>query len=262
MTDDRSVAPTETTIDAPGGLRMRVAVALPEPAGTTGAPGVLVVHEAFGLTDFIRDVCARFAERGYAAIAPDLFSTGSRLACLTRMVRDHAHRTGATRTGQLLDVAQRHLAGQPGVDADRMAAIGFCMGGGFALAYGLTGTVRATSVNYGQVPAAPEEISGTCPVVGSFGADDPSLRGHGERLERYLADAGVPHDVRSYPGAGHGYLRHTPPRPAVRVLSAPLRRPMRLGYRDEATEDTWRRIFAFFDTHVRDAAPPDGANAG
>ena len=101
-------------------------------------PGVIVIHEAMGLNDQIKDVTRRLAEAGYAAFAVDLFSGRNRAVCMARYM-----------TGTLLGSVNRYgiddlrasltfLAKQPEVDASRMGAIGFCMGGSFAIAWACT----------------------------------------------------------------------------------------------------------------------------
>ena len=233
---------------------LRAAVALP--AGDGPSPGVVVVHELFGLNDDIRGVCERFAANGYAAIAPDLWSVGSRLACLSRMLRELRSGPGGGPVAELLEAGRTHLAARPEVDGERMAVIGFCMGGGFALTFGADAPVAASAVNYGRVPADGARLAAVCPVVASYGGADRGLRHAPARLERHLTDYGVPADIRVYPGATHAFM-------STADLPAWLTRlpaPMRPTFDPAATEDAWRRIFAFFDTHVRRApAPPADA---
>jgi carboxymethylenebutenolidase len=239
---------TDVTIPLPDGTGprwLRAAVALP--AGAGPSPGVVVVHELFGLNDDIRGVCERFAANGYAAIAPDLWSVGSRLACLSRMLRELRSGPGGGPVAELLEAARAHLAARAEVDGGRMAVIGFCMGGGFALTFGADAPMAASAVNYGPVPADGERLAAVCPVVASYGGADRGLRGAPARLERHLADYGVPADVHVYPGATHAFM-HTGDLPP---WMARLPAPMRPSHDPAATEDAWQRILAFFDTHVR-----------
>ena len=239
----------DLTIPVEGTGGMRVAVALPPAEAGDPVPGVVVVHEAWGLNDDIRAICARFARHGYAAVAPDLWSAGSRLACLNRIIMEPLAAPGAGPVFALVEAARRHLAGHERVDPARMAVIGFCMGGGFALSFGAGAPVSAASVNYGRVPRDGGRLARVCPVVASFGAGDASLRGAAERLERHLADYGVPADVRVYEGAGHGFMNAGGGPRWLARLPAPLRQ----AHQPAAAEDAWRRIFAFFDQHVAGA---------
>lgn len=226
------------------GQSLQAALAVPDGAGPY--PGVLVIHEIFGLNDDMRRIARRFADNDYVALAVSLYSHGVKPLCLARVLRDHQRGcTGPTLDD--IDAARRFLSDRPGVDPDRTAVIGFCMGGGFALAYGTSGRVRAASVNYGAVPEQQSALDGVCPVVGSYGALDTRFLPAAERLEKHLAALGVPHDVQLYPGVGHSFLSYdNVPRWLARLPS-----PMTMGYSEEAAEDAWSRILAFFAEHVR-----------
>ncbi len=215
-------------------LALRAAVALPERAEGP-SPGVVVIHELFGLNDDIRGVCARFAANGYAAIAPHLWSVGSRRACISLVVRELRAGQGGGPVAELVEAARAYLAARPEVDGARMAVIGFCMGGGFALTFAADGPVQAAAVNYGRVPRDSGRLARVCPVVASYGGADPSLRGAPARLERHLADYGVPADVKVYPGASHGFMSAG----AAPAWLARLPAPMRPAHDPAATEDAW-----------------------
>ena len=223
---------------------MRLEHHLAVPDGDGPHPGVVVLHELIGLNDDIRRIADRFAANGYAALAPDIWSGGNRVACLTR---------GLTSRGWVLDrveESRRFLASQPGVDDARIGVVGFCWGGGFALLFGRAPGVRAAAVNYGAVPRTAAALDGVCPVVGSYGRLDKVFgEKHGVRLERHLTALGVAHDVKVYDGVGHSF---------VNIGSAPswmakLPDPMHVAHDADAAEDTWDRMLSWFGRHVRDA---------
>jgi carboxymethylenebutenolidase len=229
----------------PDGAPMRAEYFVPEGRGPH--PGVVVLHESFGLNDDIRRISSRFAREGYAALAPDLYSHGSRLVCLSRVLVDmmsgHASR-------EIADVhaAREALAARPGVDGGRIAVAGFCQGGGFALLAAARPGFSAAAVNYGAVPPKSAQLRGICPVVASYGAKDRVVgRAMAGRLERHLSELGVPHDVKTYDGAGHSFFSRVD---GWQGVLARVPTPMAVGYEEKAAEDAWSRILQFFAEHV------------
>jgi carboxymethylenebutenolidase len=246
---------SNVAIPLPGGGGLDGVLALPAGTCETGWPGVIVLHEVFGPQPEILDVADRFAERGYAALAPDLFSAGARLACLTRAMLESSRGRPGTITAAV-EASRAWLASRPEIDAERLAIIGFCMGGGFALTYaaGSPPGLRAAAVNYGQVPADAELLRGVCPVVASYGGRDRIVGPAGERLREHLSQLGVDHDVKTYPDAGHSFMT-AGHHPVGRLVFL----PMRLGYQPRAAEDAWARVFAFFQRHIEPSHTTGGA---
>jgi carboxymethylenebutenolidase len=211
-----------------------------------GCPGVVIIHEVFGMAPEILDVADRFAVRGWAAAVPDLFGVGNRLVCVVRaMLESRSPKPGLV-TGDI-EATREWLASQPNVDGSRIAVIGFCLGGGFALTYAASAPagVRAVSVNYGEVPRERDTLCKICPVVGSFGERDRVYSPQAKRLEEHLVALGVPHDVKLYPDAGHSFMTNGH-HPIGRLVFW----PMHLGYSPSDAEDAWARTFRFFEDHV------------
>ena len=192
-------------------------------------PGVVVIHEAYGLNENIKDITRRFADAGYAALAVDLFTGRIRAVCMARYM-----------SGLLLGSVNRYgiddlksgltfLAKLPQVDAQRMGAIGFCMGGGFAIAWACTDSrLKAIAPFYATNPRPLEVAKRLCPVVGSYPENDFTA-GAGRKLERELTENNIKHDIKVYPGTRHSFFNDT-----GRTYDA------------DASADAWRRVVRFF----------------
>ncbi|WP_040796599.1 dienelactone hydrolase family protein [Nocardia higoensis] len=231
------------TIDlpAPDGT---IEAVIARPDGDGPWPGVVIVHDA---TDFGADVrkhVAMLAERGYLAIAPNLFSRG-RTRCIRSVMRALWF-TGGRNDAEAAPVrdilaARDHLLADPQCTG-RTAVIGFCMGGGFALLTAPHGFDAAAPFYPGLYGDYRSLLDGACPIVASYAGLDPSLIGAADKLKRSLVDLGVPHDIKTYPRVTHGFANTFPAEPLLRVTG--------LGYNEAATADAWQRIFAFFDRHL------------
>jgi len=235
---------TDVTIPRRDGTSMRAHFVLPPGAGAR--PGVVVLHETFGLNDDIRRLTNRFADSGYAAIAPDLFDRpGARALCIAKTMLSLRSRTGQAFTD--IELARAFLVARPEVLGERIAIAGFCLGGGFALIAALEGPYRVAAPYYGEVAKDVKHLEGICPVVGGYGGKDRLFAPHGERLERHLAKLGVEHDLKIYPDAGHSFMSQHDQTLLVRLAA---RGPMKVGYDEAAAEDSWRRMLAFFERHL------------
>ena len=218
------------------------------PEGEGPWPGVVVLHEGgLGLNGDIKRQADRFAEHGYVGLAPDLYSTGPRIMCIQRAARDMFTRRGKSWT--YIEAARAELAARPDATG-RVGVAGFCQGGGFAVVAAARFDFAAAAVNYGDIPSnLPEELKGACPIVASYGKKDLYLRGTADKLERSLTELGIPHDVKEYPDAGHGFMTDLN---ALAPLDIALKiTPIRYGVGKHNADDGWKRTFAFFDEHVK-----------
>jgi carboxymethylenebutenolidase len=200
------------------------------PAGAGPFPGMVIIHEIGGLDGHTRGVADRVSAEGYAALAVDLFSAGSRTMCMLRIFNGILIRP--LRNGVVGDLrsAMDVLAARPDVDETRIGVIGFCMGGSYALQLAcVEGRLKSASVFYGQNPRPLDALARACPIVGSYPERDFTAR-QARRLESVLSGHHVRHDIKVYPGARHSFFNET-----------------RRAYDPAAAADAWRRTMAFFD---------------
>ncbi len=212
---------------------------LARPEGAGPFPGVVVIHEIFGLNKNIKDITVRFANEGYAALGVDLFAGRNRAVCMARfmsgMLLNSLHH-GAIKD---LKASLDYFAAQPFVDPQRVGAIGFCLGGGFAIAWACTDSrLKVIAPFYGSIPRPLEAARRLCPVVGSY-PDPDFTTPQARKLDEFLDGCNIPHDIKIYPGARHSFFNDTNP----------------ATYNPEASADAWNRTLAFFKEkllHQRD----------
>jgi carboxymethylenebutenolidase len=215
------------------------------PAGRTGLPVVLVVHEVFGVHEYIADTARRFARAGYLAIAPELFARQGDPNTYGELARLMAEVVGKTPDGQVmsdLDGALR-WAGANGADARKAGITGFCWGGRIAWLYAAHAPVRAAVAWYGRLTGTASELTPRhplditdrlqAPVLGLYGGADTAIpQDTVDKMKAALANgsaAARASQIVAYPDAPHAF--HADYRPS---------------YRPGPAEDGFRRALAWF----------------
>jgi carboxymethylenebutenolidase len=205
------------------------------PDGKGPHPGIVVIQEWWGLTDWIKDNSKRLAEQGYVALAPDLYrgkvATNPMMArqLMTGMPRDRAIRD--------LKAALDILAMRDDIDKQRLGSIGWCMGGGYSLQLALhDDRVKACAMCYGAVVTDPDMLKSlNATVLGIFGQEDrgiPPEQVH--KFEEALKQAGKKsagiHEFK----AGHGFMRPDNP---------DQKNP---AYQESEAREAWQNVDKFF----------------
>lgn len=207
---------------------------LSEPKNGSG-PGVVVIQEWWGLVDHIKDVCDRFADEGFVALAPDLYhgkatkSPDEAGKLMMAMRIDEAEKD--------LGAAVQYLLTSDSTTSKKIGVVGFCMGGALAL-YTATknSNIGASVVFYGGHPKVKPDLPNLhAPVLGLYGEKDGSVTpAVVHDLERQVKDLGKQIEVKIYPGAKHAFFNDT--RPEV--------------YDADASADAWQRTIKFFREHL------------
>lgn len=212
-----------------------VSAFLAEPVGSGPFPGILVIHEWWGLDDWVKDQARRLAGRGYAALAIDLYrgKVASKPEAAHELMRGVPNDRAATD----LTAALAFLKSRKEIAQARFGVIGWCMGGGYAMDTALNHPeFGPTAICYGRVTTSAEDAKKfTGPILGIFGADDEGLPQATLRtFEKNLKAAGKSIDLQIYTGAGHAFMNVNNP-----------------GYRAAQTTDAWKRIDALFDANLK-----------
>jgi carboxymethylenebutenolidase len=207
---------------------------LARPADSAKHPGIVVIQEWWGLVPHIKDVAERFAREGFIALAPDLYhgkaSTEPDEARKLVMSLDRARAVGE------IAAAARYLKQLKDVSPHKVGVIGFCMGGGLALSAAVHDGEIATAVAFYGRPLDPSDTAKLhVPILGLYGAKDHSNPPQAvQEFEEELEKDNVPHEIHTYPSAGHAFFNDTRPE----------------SYRPDAAKDAWNKTLAWFHKYL------------
>jgi carboxymethylenebutenolidase len=206
------------------------------PSGKGPFPGLIVIHEWWGLNDWVKEQASKLADQGYAALAIDLYR--GKVATTPDEAHQIMRGVPEDRAKRDLHAAFEFLASQPSVKKDRIGAIGWCMGGGYSLDVALQEpTLAADVINYGHLATDPDALKKiNAPILGLFGAQDKGIppedvRRFGETLDRM----GKKIEVKIYDDAGHAFENPN----------------NKDGYRPADAADAWQRTVAFLAANLK-----------
>jgi len=214
------------------------------PAGEGTHPGVIVVHEWWGLTDWVKQQADSLARNGYVALAVDLY--GGRVAHDEGTAHQLMNSLDQAQAVNQLRAGADFLRSRSDVRAQALGVIGWCMGGGLGIHLAAEDPgIRAAVMYYGAPLTDPRQIESLqAAVLGNFGADDKGITPDQVRaFDAALKKAGKHADLKEYPGAPHAF--------------ANVNNPWG-GYREAAAKDAWKRTLAFYDRELKRASAPKG----
>jgi carboxymethylenebutenolidase len=209
---------------------------LSTPEGQGPFPGIIVIHEWFGLNDWVKEQASKLTGEGYVTLAIDLYR--GKVAANGDEAHELMRGLAEDRVKRDLAAAFEFLSSQPNVKKDPIGAIGWCMGGGIALGLAVEEPkLAADVVNYGSLVTDPAEVKKIhAPILGLFGAEDRGItpadvKKFGEEMDRQGRKA----DITIYPDAGHQFENPN----------------NKEAYRPKDAQDAWNKTVAFFENTLK-----------
>lgn len=200
------------------------------PAGKGPFPGIIVIHEWWGLNDWVKEQASKLADQGYEALAIDLYR--GKVATTPDEAHEIMRGVPEDRANRDLQAAFDFLASQSNVRKNRIGAIGWCMGGGYSLDVALLEpTLAADVINYGHLATDPDTLKKiNAPILGIFGAQDKGITPDDvHKFESEMKQLGKTIDVKIYDDAGHAFENPN----------------NKAGYRPADAADAWQRTVKF-----------------
>lgn len=206
------------------------------PAGKGPFPALIVIHEYWGLNDWVKDEASKLADEGYVALAVDLYR--GKVATTPDVAHELMRGVPEDRAKRDLNAAFDFLKSQPNVKADRIGAIGWCMGGGYSLDVALQQpTLAADVINYGHLATDTDALKKiNAPILGSFGAQDHGITPDDvHKFEQSMQQLGKKVEIKIYDDAGHAFENPN----------------NKDGYRPADAADAWKRTTAFLAANLK-----------
>lgn len=200
------------------------------PQGKGPFPGIVVIHEWWGLNDWVKGQASKLADQGYVTLAVDLYR--GKVATTPEVAHELMRGVPEDRAKRDLHAAVVFLSSQPNVNKSRLGSIGWCMGGGYSLDVALQEpALTADVINYGHLATEPESLAKIdASILGIFGGKDQGIVVDDvKKFEQALKKQGKKVEIVIYPEAGHGFQNPN----------------NKDGYRPDDTADAWKRTINF-----------------
>jgi len=200
------------------------------PEGKGPFPGIVVIHEWWGLNDWVKEQASKLSDLGYVALAIDLYR--GKVAATPDEAHELMRGLPEDRAKRDLHAAFEFLQSQSTVKKDRIASIGWCMGGGYSLDMALQEpTLRADVINYGHLATDTNSLKKiNASILGIFGGKDRGITpADVKKFEQSLKQLGKKVDIVIYPDAGHAFENPN----------------NKDGYRPDDAADAWKRTVKF-----------------
>src|SRR2546426_261655 len=206
------------------------------PSGKGPFPGIVVIHEWWGLNDWVKEQASKLADQGYAALAIDLYR--GKVATTPEEAHELMRGVPEDRATRDLHAAVEFLKSQKNVKKDRIGSIGWCMGGGYSLKVALQEpTLSAAVINYGHFAAHADSLKKiNAAVLGIFGGQDRGIPVDDvKQFEQTLKQQGNKVEIVIYPDAGHAFENPN----------------NKTGYRADDAADAWKHTTRFLASTLK-----------
>jgi carboxymethylenebutenolidase len=200
------------------------------PPGKGPLPAIIVIHEYWGLNQWVKEQASKLSDQGYVALAVDLYR--GKVADNPELAHELMRGVPEDRAKRDLHAAFEFLQTQANVKKDRIGSIGWCMGGGYSLDVALQEPrLAADVIHYGHLATEPEALNKiNAAILGIFGGKDQGIPPESvKKFEATLKQLGKRVEIKIYPDAGHGFENPN----------------NKAGYRPDDAADAWQRTIIF-----------------
>jgi carboxymethylenebutenolidase len=206
------------------------------PQGKGPFPALVVIHEFWGLNDWVKEQASKLADQGYVTLAIDLYR--GKVATTPDEAHEIMRGVPEDRANRDLLAGSNYLRSQKNVDAKRVGSIGWCMGGGYSLDLALNDPkLKVAVINYGHLAtdeAAIKKINAA--ILGIFGGQDRGISvADVNKFEAQLKGLGKTAEIHIFPDAGHGFENPN----------------NKQGYRAEDAAQAWKLTVDFLAKHLK-----------